>query len=836
ILTADGIGSTMARRLLPLAIVLPFLIGWLRLQGERAGFYGFEFGLALFATSLVVLFTMLIWLTAVSLNSADAARRQTEDALRNNERRFRALLEHSSDSISLIDEDNRILYLSPSVAAVEGYTADELIGRNGIENTHPDDLPLLQVVVGKLMANPGVPIPVLWRRRHKNGQWLWLEGVATNLLNDSAVRAIVTNYRDVTGRRQTEEALVRFRTAMESSIDGIFLIDFKTLRLLDVNETGCRMLGYSREELLTMRTLDTSPDITEAEQRRRFEEAKALGTNQVMVESTGRSVRRKDGTVIPTEVARRYLRIGDNEIVVAVARDITERKQAEKSTALLSAIVETSNDAIIALDLNGIITNWNSGAQRLFGYAANEIVGYSVLRLIPPDRQNEEGEMLARIQHGDRVDHFETVRTKKDGHSIEVSVAISAIKDGSGRVVGASKVARDITERRQMELAMRDSEERFRTMANSIPQLAWMARADGYIYWYNQRWYEYTGKTPEQMEGWGWQNVHDSAVLPQVVENWTGAIATGQPFEMEFPLRGADGKFRRFLTRVQPLKDSTGQVMQWFGTNTDVEAMTEVREQIRQLNTALEHRVAQRTAELHTKNKELETFTYSVSHDLKAPLRGIDGYSRLLLADYQDKLDEDGRAFLANICRAANQMQQLIDDLLNYSKLERQAVSASRIDPCLTVEKILAERRQDLERVRLTVDLAAQAVRADPDGMAMTLRNLIDNALKFSSLRQTPVIEIRSRIENGRYIISVQDNGTGFDMKYHERIFQIFQRLHRSEDYSGTGIGLAIVHKAMERMNGRVWAQSEPDKGAIFYLDLPCDASPASSDRDNNFS
>lgn len=586
-LTATGVGSAMARRVLPFAIVLPILIGWLRLHGERAGFYGFEFGLALSAVANVVVFTILIWLTAVSLNRADTARRRSEDTLRDSERRFRALLEHSADIVSLIDQDNRILYLSPSVAAVEGYTADQLIGRNGFENAHPDDLPLLQNLVRQLLEDPGKPMPVRWRRRHKNGQWLWLEGVATNLLDDPSVRAIVTNYRDVTQRRQTEEALVRFRTAMESSLDGIFLVDFQTLYYLDVNETGCRMLGYSREDLLNMRTIDTAADLTEADQRRRFEEAKALGGNPVMFESTGRFVRRKDGTTFPIEVARRYLRIGDSEIVVAMARDVTERQRAE--------------------------------------------------------------------------------------------------------------------------------------------------------------------------------------------------------------------------------------------------------EKIRRLNADLERRVADRTTELHAKNKELETFSYSVSHDLKAPLRGIDGYSKLLMTDYANRLDDQGRSFLTNIRTATAQMQQLIDDLLAYSKIEQRSLQSARVDMQMLSESILKERAHDLKLVQLTVQVSAESVRADREGLSIVLRNLVDNAVKFSRRRDPPVLDIRSRAEGGRHIFSVRDNGTGFDMKYHDRIFQIFQRLHRAEDYSGTGVGLAIVHKAMERMGGRVWAESEPGRGAVFNLDLPLHEAVKPSDRAEQF-
>jgi PAS domain S-box-containing protein len=258
----------------------------------------------------------------------------------------------------------------------------------------------------------------------------------------------------------------------------------------------------------------------------------------------------------------------------------------------LAAIAESSDDAIISKDLQGIIATWNSAAETMFGYSRQEMVGKPMTQIIPPDRVDEEPRILAQIVRGEIVDHFETVRIGKDGNSIEVSVTISPIKDRDGRITGASNIARDITERKRAEEALRASEDQFRIMANSIPQLAWVANADGFVFWYNQRWHDYTGKTLQDMEGWGWQSVHDPKMLPQVLEKWQDAIATGQPFEMEFPLRGADGRFRMFLTRVQPLKDSQGRVVQWFGTNTDVDELKRVEESLRDTQARLNSTLA----------------------------------------------------------------------------------------------------------------------------------------------------------------------------------------------------------------------------------------------------
>src|ERR1700722_4422462 len=258
------------------------------------------------------------------------------------------------------------------------------------------------------------------------------------------------------------------------------------------------------------------------------------------------------------------------ERTASLQSEIADRRRAQEIAEHLAAVVESSDDAIISKTLDGTITAWNRGAEKVFGYSSAEAVGNPLALLLPPDRAEEESGILARIRCGESIHHFETVRVRKDGKKIDVSVTISPISDATGAIVGASKIARDITAHKQAEKVLRESEERFHAMLNGIPQLAWTAEPDGYIFWYNQRWYDYTGTTPEKTKGWDWQNVHDPEILPKVLDRWKLAIAEGTPFEMEFPLRAGDGSFRTFLTRVLPLKDANGHVLRWFGTNTDI--------------------------------------------------------------------------------------------------------------------------------------------------------------------------------------------------------------------------------------------------------------------------
>lgn len=247
------------------------------------------------------------------------------------------------------------------------------------------------------------------------------------------------------------------------------------------------------------------------------------------------------------------------------------------------------------------------------------------------------------------------------------------------------------------------------------------------------------------------------------------------------------------------------------------------KEALDRLNAELEQRIASRTAALNAKTKELETFAYSVAHDLKAPLRGIDGYGRLLLGDHSAQLNDEAQMFLRTIHDSTQEMNQLIDDLLEYSRLERRDFQSDRFElgPLITTVVEQKKRETSDSEIDFVVNVNGGVIVADRSGLTQSLRNYLDNAVKFSGNVSNPRIEVGSEETTKSFLIWVRDNGAGFDMKYHDRIFNIFQRLNRSEDYPGTGVGLAIVRKSMERMGGRAWADSQPGEGATFYLEIP---------------
>ena len=308
-----------------------------------------------------------------------------------------------------------------------------------------------------------------------------------------------------------------------------------------------------------------------------------------------------DNREFPTERDSLLARVGANEINTVLqhwnADEDGRRLQAaianssaepDETARFLASIITSSNDAIISKTLDGTIRSWNAAAERIFGYTAEQAIGRHISMLIPPERAGEEDRIIAQLRAGQRVEHFNTVRVKSNGERVYVSLTISPIRDAEGRIIGASKIARDITRQKEAEEQLRESEERFVQLGNAISQLAWMAQPDGHIDWYNDRWYEYTGTTFQEMEGWGWKSVHAPEVLPEVVENWQKALESGEPFEMVFPLKGADGVFRPFLTRIIPFRDRDGRIIRWFGTNTDISGVKRTEEELQEARSRLE--------------------------------------------------------------------------------------------------------------------------------------------------------------------------------------------------------------------------------------------------------
>jgi PAS domain S-box-containing protein len=496
--------------------------------------------------------------------------------------------------------------------------------------------------------------------------------------------------------------------------------------------------------------------------------------------------------------------------------DDAERRRASEARASLAAIVEASDDAIISKDVDGTIRSWNPGAERLFGYSADEAVGRPINLIIPPELRDQEDGMLARLRRGERVQHFDTERITKNGRRLHISLSISPIRNEAGQIVGASKIARDITDRKRAEAALRFSEERFRELADNIDQFAWTCDEVGQATWYNRRWYDYTGATVEQMRHEGWQDCLDPEWVDGVMARYQRAIASGEPWEDTFPLRGRDGEYRWFLSRAIPIRDERGNVVRWFGTNTDV----------------TEQRLLEQ--ELKSADRRKDEFLATLAHELRNPLAPIRNALEILnLAG--DDADVITRA-RAIIDRQMTHMVRLVDDLLDVSRITRDRLELrpAEVELNAIVEQTLEIQAPLADEKGLDVEISLPPhpvrLQADPVRLAQILSNLLSNAIRYTPRGGRVSVTVEE--QGDEVALRVEDTGVGIPPDQLDDIFEMFAQVKEghSGSHGGLGIGLTLVKRLAELHSGSVQAHSEGlDRGSEFIVRLPRTGAPAAA-------
>ena len=737
-------------------------------------------------------------------------RKRSEEALRRSEERFRGFFKSSAIGVGILSLDARFLEVNRAFCSITGYSEEELCALNCARLTHPDDWTAMRALIGRLTAGE-IPSFVLEERCvTKDGRTIWVSS-SVSLIRDQRGQPeyLIAVCEDISARKRAEDDLreteERLRAIIETTPECIKVVSADGM-LLHMNSAGLGMVQASRPEDVEGKSIYDviAPEFHDS--FRAFNARICGGERGSMefdliglqgfrrcMESYAAPLHRQDGSVAQ----------------LAVTHDITDRKSRERAALLLSAIVDSSDDAIISKDLNGIITSWNKSAERVFGYTAEEAVGKSVTILIPPDRQDEEPHILSRLRRGERVDHFETIRRRKDGTLLDISLTISPVKDALGRVIGASKIARDITDRKRAEAALIASEARFRQLADSMPQIVWTARPDGQVDYYNERWYEFTGFPRDRFEDEIWKPLVHSEDAARVHESWERSRSAGEPFGTE--LRFWDRHVRRwrwFMARCVPVRDSSGAIAKWFGTSTDIDDQKRVEDELRRAN------------------QDLEQFAYSASHDLQEPLRSIKIYGELLTARYAHKLDGQALEFLEYLHTGATRMELLVRDLLAYTQVGRLNPPTQDVDANEALQAAIDALGGAIVQSGATVTSdSLPAVRVHATHLKQLFQNLIGNAIKYRRKEEPPAIHVTAAEQSGFCRFSVRDNGIGLDPEYKEHIFGLFKRLHSGEEYPGTGIGLAICQRIVERYHGRIWVESDPGKGSEFIFALPTSGS-----------
>jgi PAS domain S-box-containing protein len=513
------------------------------------------------------------------------------------------------------------------------------------------------------------------------------------------------------------------------------------------------------------------------------------------------------------------------EGVFAAARDITKRKNAEnalrESEGRYRSLVTATAQVIWTTNATGEVFCDMPSWRSFTGLTYEQLQGWGWLDSLHPDDRKRTAEIWRRAVTSRALYETEYRLRRYDGEYRHVGVRGVPVTDENGDIREWVGVCTDITDRKRAELELRESEEAFRTLAALVPQMVWMCTPGGLNVYFNQRWVEYTGLTLQESYGRGWNTPFHPDDKQPAWNAWNKAVATGETYAIESRLRGKDGTYRWFLMRGVPLRDGSGNIIKWFGTCTDIHDLKEAQAELKQLNQELEQRVLHRTAQLQATNQELEAFTYSVSHDLRAPLRHISGFSKILSEDFSSALPEEARHLVDRIGEGTRRMGMLVDDLLNLGRIGRHEVRLQVTGLDSVVSDVLRELQPETDKRNVQWKIGRLPyVECDPPLLRQVFQNLLSNALKFTRPREKAIIEVGQEIRDGVSVVFVRDNGVGFSMKYADKLFGVFQRLHRSEDFEGTGVGLATVERIIRKHGGKIWAEAELDKGAIFYFTL----------------
>lgn len=520
-------------------------------------------------------------------------------------------------------------------------------------------------------------------------------------------------------------------------------------------------------------------------------------------------------------------------LIGAQADRMAERLQADQARLLkMTQVVDRSPLVVIEWrNAPGWPVAYVSDSLRQWAHEPADLTGGRVLfndLFHPDDAERVNAEIAHYFAHGPDEYRQEYRLRRGDGHWVWVDDRSRLERDASGEVTHISGILLDITVQKEALLAQ-DEQAQMLRLFYELPFIGMAISSPVDKRWLhvNDRLCEILGHSREELLRTPWTHTtHPDDLAPNLTlfdDLLAGRIDS---YQLQKRFLRKDGSTVATELNVRPVRNPDGSIRHLFTTIQDITERLRASAELNEHKDRLEQRVAQRTAELSEANHELEAFSYTVSHDLRAPLRGIDGYSQLLQEEHGPRLGEEGRHFVERIRAGVMQMSELISDLLDYSHLDRRAMEHDPVAVQPLIERVLAMYAPDIERhgIEVVQTIEPLTLQLDGEALKLALRNLIGNALKFGRGGSLSRIEIGARRQGDRCLIWVRDHGVGFDMQYHDRIFGIFgifQRLHRAEDYPGTGVGLALVSKAVQRMGGRVWAYSELGKGATFHLEFP---------------
>ncbi len=766
-----------------------------------------------------------------SLNTMQDNLAQSYQKLAEKEKNYRELVENTGAIILRLNNHGELTFINEFAQEFFGFRKEEILGRHVVGTIVPETDQSghnLRQLIAQVLEYPDRFTEVENENICRDGRRVWVSWRNRAIKGASGETIeILTVGQDMTERRRTEAELAERSELLEKIMGNL------PVMICFINQDG--QMTFANREFLrvfetTLETIQNHPDIfsvwyPDPQYRAQVLEFIQQGSGK-FAEFESRNER---GKIIPTSFANVLLSDGTS---IGIGIDITERKKAEQALKerqeIRNLFIEHAPAALAMFDTRMrylcVSQRWRSN----FGLDDRDLIGeshYDIFPEIPPEwreahHRGLNGEVLRA-----ETDPF----VRADGSVQWVRWELRPWYDASGAVGGVVIFSEDISDIKtaQDKLArlnknleqeviarsrkLAESENLYRTLTETAPQVIWLGEPDGRISYVNRAWYELTGLTPETSMGNAWvETLHPDERL-QVLAQWEEAVKTGSPNHGECRLRAADGSYRTVSYVATPVRDERGEIVNWVGINTDI----------------TERKLAEK--ELQAANKELEAFTYSVSHDLRAPLRAVSGFAGILRMEHGDALPEEGHRYLEKIQDNARQMGQLIDDLLAFARLGRRGLNKNEVDPALMARQCFQELEGECRDRQVEFRVAeVPPCLADPTLLRQVLRNLASNAVKYTRNRKRATIEFGAVTENGQHCYFIRDNGIGFDMRYADKLFGVFERLHRAEEFEGTGLGLAIVQRVIQRHGGRVWAEAEPGRGAAFFFTLgaPGDAAP----------
>ncbi len=723
LLTDEALGSRMLRGLMLPLITVPVILGWLRLYGNRAGWFDREFGVSLFVLAMVVIPVAMLALAARKLNTLDLHLRETTAALRESEEGLSTTLSSIGEAVLATDIQGRVVRMNPVAERLTGWSQGEALGRPvgevfriiNEETREPAAIDFEEVLArGEIH---GLADHAALIARDGSERSIADSAAAVRGKDGGSIRGVVLVFRDVTETRRAER---RFRIGVEGAPSAMVMADGMH-RITLVNSQAEKLFGYRREELLGQPIEILVPDRFREQHSQKVDECLAAPRNRVVGEPQELVCLRKDATEVPIEIRLNPLATAECNFVLASNVDITDRKRVVQMHLQFRALFESLPGLFLVLSPDLTIVGASDAYLKATMTKREEILGRGLFDVFPDNPEDP------------------------------LASGVSNLRASLDRV-------------------------RQNTVADTMAiQKYDVRRPDGTFeerYW--------------------------------------------SPFKS--PVLNAEGQLEFIIHRVEDVTDFVrhkhGRASSESGLRIELERMdAEIYRSAQELQAA-----NQRLADA---NKELESFSYSVSHDLRAPLRAIDGFSQVLIEDYGDTLDDTGREYLDRVRAGTQRMGQLIDDMLSLARITRRAMQREPVD-LSAIAQLIATELQDADPGRRVQFVIAEGVGAvgDTGLLRAVLTNLLGNAWKFTAQSPQPVIEFGARDDSTEQVYFVQDNGVGFDMAYAGKLFGVFQRLHETNEFPGTGIGLATVQRIVYRHGGRVWADAEAGKGARFSFTL----------------